>query len=1140
MFESHARAQVLTEEQLDLIHDRAMTILEEIGTEVRHDGALELLAAAGQNVDGTRVRWDREFVMEMLAKAPETFTVRGRNPERAVTLGGGSFVLTPVGGSPFCSDLERGRREGSMRDYLELVKMAQAADLLTCQQSGVVEASDLDDQTRHMDMDYAVIRWSDKPYVCYGTSGPKARDAVNLAAIACGGREEIEKTPGMLGVVNPNSPLVWDWLMADALIEWATANQPVVVTPFLLAGATAPVSIAGGLAQQVAEALSGVALAQTVRPGAPCVFGSFFSAVDMRTGGPSFGTPESVLGCIAGGQLARRYKIPFRGGGGLCSGNALDAQAASESLNMLWATFMAGSDLVMHAAGWLEGGLTASYEKLALDLEVLRMFVVMREGIGIERGGVRDRRDPRGGARRHVPRLDAHARALPRLGVHEPAVQVAGLRHLGEAGRAHRRPVRPPREWKRLLESYEDPGIDPRDRRGAAGVHHAPPLGDRGRERRMSRLERHDILFEPVKIGPKTLRNRFYQVPHCTGFGVEKPWTQAAFRGMKAEGGWAAVCTEYCSISPESDETPYVSARLWDDEDMRALQLMTAKAHEHGSLAGVELWHGGVYAEAPRVAAGPARPLADRQRPRQRGRAQGDDPRRHPARAGASGWRRPSGRAPPGSTSSTCTARTPTCRRSFCRRSTTTAPTSTAARSRTARGSGCEAIELVKAAVGDDVAIAVRIAADTLELSGVPIDEGLEFIRMADPMVDLWDVVIGSMWGTGRLDSGPSRFFEQGYQMEWSGRAREATAEADRGGGPVHRSRPHGRARARRHGRPDRRRPPVDLRSVPAARRSRRAATTRSASASAVTPATRARSGAATSAVPRTRPPARSIAAAGTPRSSRAPRTPTAPRSWSAPGRPGMECAIVLGKRGMELVHMVDSGDDIGGSMRWVTRLPGLGGWGHVIDYRRVQLDRLENVSVGLGDARSPPQDMLEYGAQIVIVATGSHWAGDGLSGVTRKPIPGADANLPHVLTPEQMMVEGKRPPGIAGRGGRLRGLLRRRDDRREASKRRLRGRLRHQPRRGRAVLRPDARGPARAAAAAQARACAPTARAWCSGSPPRASSSRESSMPGSELAVDGVVLVTQRVSDDALYHELMASPDALAEAGVEARLPDR
>ncbi len=175
---------------------------------------------------------------------------------------------------------------------------------------------------------------------------------------------------------------------------------------------------------------------------------------------------------------------------------------------------------------------------------------------------------------------------------------------------------------------------------------------------------------------------------------------------------------------------------------------------------------------------------------------------------------------------------------------------------------------------------------------------------------------------------------------------------------------------------------------------------------------------------------------------------------------------MVLGKRGMELVHVVDSGDDIGGSMRWVTRLPGLGGWGHVIDYRRVQLDRLQNVSVGL-DTTLTYEDVLEYGAQIVIVATGSHWAGDGLSGVTRKPIPGADSTLPHVLTPEQVMVEGKRATRLAGGGGRLRGLLRRRHARREAAKRRLRGRVRDQPRRRRTVLRPDAGRTAGAAAAA-------------------------------------------------------------------------
>ena len=248
---------ILTPDNVEAVHERAMTILEEIGTDVRHDGALELLRSLGQDVEGERVRWDREFVMEMVARAPAAFTLEPRNPERAVTIGGGRPVLAPVGGSPFCSDLERGRREGAIADHVELVKIAHTADLLTCQQSGTVEAGDLSEHSRHLDMDYSIIRWSDKPYVCYGTSGPKARDAVELAAIACGGRERIERTPAIMGVVNPNSPLVWDFLMVDALTEWARANQPVIVTPFLLAGATAPVSVAGGLALQVAEALTG-------------------------------------------------------------------------------------------------------------------------------------------------------------------------------------------------------------------------------------------------------------------------------------------------------------------------------------------------------------------------------------------------------------------------------------------------------------------------------------------------------------------------------------------------------------------------------------------------------------------------------------------------------------------------------------------------------------------------------------------------------------------------------------------------------------------------------------------------------------------------------------------------------------------
>jgi trimethylamine--corrinoid protein Co-methyltransferase len=455
---AHAPA-VLTGEQLDAIHAQAMTILEEIGTDVRDPEALALLRDQGQRVDGERVRWDREFVMEMVSRAPSRFTLTPRNPARAVTIGGGSLVLAPVGGSPFCSDLERGRREGSISDHVELVKMAHAADLLTCLQSGTVEASDLDERTRHLDMDYSILRWSDKPFVCYGTSGPKARDAVELAAIACGGQDEIERRPAIMGVVNPNSPLVWDFLMVDALREWARANQPVIVTPFLLAGATAPVSVAGGLSLQVAEALTGVALVQLIRTGVPCLFGSFYTAVDMRTGGPAFGTPESVLGTLAGGQLARRYELPYRGGGGLCSANAVDAQASVETTMTLWATMLAGSDFVLHAAGWLEGGLTASYEKLVIDLEVLRMFHIAATGISIgdeEFALEAVREEGPGGMFLGSTHTLEHFREWAFM---SPLFRSQAYVNWQKQGSLTAERVATA-EWRRLLDSYRDPGID--------------------------------------------------------------------------------------------------------------------------------------------------------------------------------------------------------------------------------------------------------------------------------------------------------------------------------------------------------------------------------------------------------------------------------------------------------------------------------------------------------------------------------------------------------------------------------------------------------------------------------------------------------------------------------------------------------
>jgi len=305
-----------------------------------------------------------------------------------------------------------------------------------------------------------VLRYSDKPHVCYGTSGPKARDAVALAAIACGGREAIEQTPALMGIVNPNSPLVWDFLMVDALSEWASAAQPVVITPFLLAGATAPITIASGLVLKVAEALSGVALVQAIRPGTPALFGSFFTAVDMRTGGPAFGTPESVLGTLAGGQLARRYGLPYRGGGGLCSSNSLDMASAAETAMTLWATMLSGSHLVMHAAGWLEGGLTASYEKFVIDLEMLRMFAMIDEGIDTseERFAIDAMREEGpGGMFLAADHTLAHFREWMFMSPLFRSQAYVTWQKQGSATTATLATA----EWKKLLERYEDPGIDP-------------------------------------------------------------------------------------------------------------------------------------------------------------------------------------------------------------------------------------------------------------------------------------------------------------------------------------------------------------------------------------------------------------------------------------------------------------------------------------------------------------------------------------------------------------------------------------------------------------------------------------------------------------------------------------------------------
>ena len=459
LFTPEQAPKVLTEEELDTIHEQAMTILEDVGMDVLWDPALELLAAAGNKVDGTRVRFDREWLMEMVAKAPRTFTVRPRNPKNEITIGDGSLVLMPVGGSPFVSDLDRGRRSGTIADHDELIKLAHATDVITCLQSATVEAQDLPVSSRHMDMDYSCLRWSDKAYTSYGATGYKVRDCMEMAAIACGGRETIEEHTATLVVVNPLSPLVWDERMCDALLTTAEYKQALVVTPFLLAGGTAPVSISGSLSIQVAEALTGVAIAQAVKPGTPCLYGSFYTPLDMRTGAPAFGLPQGVLGMLAGAQLARRYGLPYRGGGALASGNAVDGQAASEGANSLWATFLAATDLVLHAAGWLEGGLTASYEKFALDVEMCREFLKTAEGIGFtEEELALEEIEKMGPSGMYLE--SAHTMGHFREWLYMSPLFTTPDFNTWKAAGEETVDKRANAMWKKLLDEYEDPGID--------------------------------------------------------------------------------------------------------------------------------------------------------------------------------------------------------------------------------------------------------------------------------------------------------------------------------------------------------------------------------------------------------------------------------------------------------------------------------------------------------------------------------------------------------------------------------------------------------------------------------------------------------------------------------------------------------
>ena len=349
-------------------------IVSEIGIEFMSPWAIDVLREAGQTVEGENVKFDPDWILKQCALAPSEFNLRARNPKNNVHIGGNSMVFGGVYGPPFVREGDI-RRDATFNDYENFCKLSQSFDALDSVGGVVCEPNDLSLDSRHLDMAYAAATLTDKFFMGNVVTAQNAIDVIKMAEIIHGGREAIVETPALISLVNCNSPLRWDDRMLDSLREYVLAGQPVVVTPFLLMGAMSPVTIPATLAQQIAEALTGIALAQTLNPGCPIVFGSFLSHIDMQSGSPQFGTPESGIGLLCTGQIARSFNLPFRGGGGLNSSQTVDAQSAYQTMMTMMPTFLSGTNWVMHTAGWLEGGLVSCYEKFVLDIEILQSLM---------------------------------------------------------------------------------------------------------------------------------------------------------------------------------------------------------------------------------------------------------------------------------------------------------------------------------------------------------------------------------------------------------------------------------------------------------------------------------------------------------------------------------------------------------------------------------------------------------------------------------------------------------------------------------------------------------------------------------------------------------------------------------------------
>lgn len=375
--------EVLSDESAATIEANADRILAEIGLEFREDPEiLNIWKIAGAEVDGERVRFPKGMLREILKTAPSQFTQHARNPARNVEIGGNNLVFAPVYGPPFVTDLDQGRRYGTIEDFRNFVKLAYMSPWMHHSGGTVCEPVDLPVNKRHFDMVYSHIKYSDKPFMGSVTAPERAEDSVRMAQITFG-EEFVDQNCVMIQLINANSPLVFDATMLGALKVYARANQACIVSPFILAGAMSPVTVAGTLSQVLAEALAGCALTQLIRPGAPVVFGAFVSSISMQSGAPTFGSPEGSLLLNGAAKLARRAGLPFRSGGSFTASKLPDGQSAQEAAQTITATVQSGVNFCLHSAGWLEGGLCSSYEKFIMDADQLGMMHVLARGIDV-------------------------------------------------------------------------------------------------------------------------------------------------------------------------------------------------------------------------------------------------------------------------------------------------------------------------------------------------------------------------------------------------------------------------------------------------------------------------------------------------------------------------------------------------------------------------------------------------------------------------------------------------------------------------------------------------------------------------------------------------------------------------------------